>query len=80
MNAKPIFIVRTQLECSLEEINDVREKLTKSFTDYHVLVIRGLKNITEFECYNSSDADEKSLEELKNIVNNVKTTKIRRAD
>jgi hypothetical protein len=68
--SKPIFIVRFPYE----EENRSRyletcKHLGEQLSDYHVLCpMDSSISIVEFECYNATNATEKDIEEIKQIV------------
>jgi hypothetical protein len=67
--AKPIFIVRAPQGTDYESLSAIRESAVKELDDYHVLIIvDSTKESAEFECYNSTDADEMSFERLQERV------------
>lgn len=49
----------------------VGKKLASKFDDYHILTLACAIEDIFFECYNTTDLDTKSFEELKGIVKNL---------
>jgi len=68
---KPIFIVKVPDLNTTEYLDSISFKLGESMPDYHVLVISCKVDDVSFECYNTTDLDDKSFEELKQIVKNI---------
>jgi hypothetical protein len=68
MNAKPIFVVGLT-NLSIGDFGTIQKDLDKKMPDYHILLY-GSERITdpEFQIFNAPDADEKSIEEIKQIV------------
>ncbi len=72
--SKPIFIVRFPAEHVMqhrERFEEASRDLQTKLSDYHVLTMMDpLIDSVQFECYNTTDLDTKSFEELKQIVSN----------
>ena len=72
--SKPIFIWRVPahvIASNPEHFNNIARDLQTKLSDYHVLTMMDpLINSVQFECYNTTDMDTKSFEELKQIVSN----------
>jgi len=73
--AKPIFIVRIPVRIADEQmrvhLEQIGKDLQTKLQGYHVLTFaenRNDENGVQFECYNTTDLDAKSFEELKEIV------------
>lgn len=60
------------MEYTHENCEDINHNLKDKFFDYHLLVCQSNVEGVEFECYNTTDLDTKSFEELKEIVLNLK--------
>jgi len=69
--SKPIFIWRVPahvIASNQEHFNVIARDLQTKLSDYHVLTMMDpLINSVQFECYNTTDMDTKSFEELKRI-------------
>jgi hypothetical protein len=72
--SKPIFIWRVPahvIASNTEHFNVIARDLQTKLSDYHVLTMMDpLINSVQFECYNTTNMDTKSFEELKQIVSN----------
>ena len=68
--SKPIFIIRFPHSSNLKESFEHTTKwLENKLPDYHVLpLIENHTEKVEFECYNASNATDKEIEEIKQIV------------
>ena len=70
--SKPIFIIRhpKSQDASVRELLEEHYKrVEEKLSDYHVLFVweTGIKR-AEFECFNSSQVPETTIEELKSMV------------
>jgi hypothetical protein len=72
--SKPIFIWRVPAQAiaaNPEHFNNIAQDLQTKLSDYHVLTMMDpLIQSVQFECYNTTDLDTKSFEELKQLVSN----------
>jgi hypothetical protein len=72
--SKPIFIWRVPAQVMATDVNrftQIAADLQTKLNDYHVLTMTDpMINSVQFECYNTTDMDTKSFEELKQIVSN----------
>jgi hypothetical protein len=70
--SKPIFIWRVPLEAVIDDrgrFEQVQKDLQAKLSDYHVLSMTDPTIPTiQFECYNTTDLDTKSFEQLKEMV------------
>ena len=67
MKTKPIFIVRTPISASDEEVGKLGFNLQHELKGYHVLVLLGNTKDYIFECYNTDNLDKKTFDELKKL-------------
>lgn len=69
--SKPIFIVRFPAEIVMENrdrFEEVSRDLQANLSDYHVLVVmESALEATQFECFNSVNATDKDIEELRDM-------------
>jgi hypothetical protein len=65
--AKPIFLIKLNRSVTLEQGEQVQEKVKKNLGDeYHVLVACVLGHgMAEFECFNAERLPENTIEEIK---------------
>ena len=68
--SKPIFIIRFPYSSNLKEsFEHTARWLESKLPDYHVLpLIENRTEKVEFECYNASNATDKDIEEIKQMV------------
>ena len=68
--SKPIFIVRFPFISDTQQYGKIVERLDKQLgKDYHVLCPMDSKTKqVQFECYNASNATDKDIEEIKQMV------------
>jgi hypothetical protein len=70
--SKPIFIWRVPAQVMAthpKHFQNIARDLQTKLSDYHVLTMTDpMINSVQFECYNTTDMDTKSFEELKQIV------------
>lgn len=71
--SKPIFIVRLPNVFTEEHCDNYSKLFKDKFSDYHVLVCALEKDDISFECFNTTDLDTKSFEELKELVKTYKS-------
>jgi len=71
--SKPIFIVKLPNVFNNEQCDSIGKKMEERFFDYHILVVACEVKDFIFECYNTTDLDTKSFEELKELVKTYKT-------
>ena len=72
--SKPIFIVRVPVRVSdredREHLENIGQQLQQKLKGYHVLTLAEHGNDAKeikFECYNTTDLDTKSFDELKQM-------------
>jgi hypothetical protein len=72
--SKPIFIWRVparDVANNRKGFEDIARSLQTKLNDYHVLTMTDPTiDMVQFECYNTTDMDTKSFEDLKQIVAN----------
>lgn len=69
--SKPIFIWRVPLQAVVgnrEQFEQIQQDLQAKLSDYHVLCMTDPEvSSPQFECYNAVNAEEKDIEELKQM-------------
>lgn len=65
---KPIFIVKYPRAFEYPAVVRYREKLAKSFFDYHILFVPAESESFQFECYNSEKVNQIDFELLQERV------------
>jgi len=81
--SKPIFLMKVPVSVIDQEggrshIETIQKGLESKLEDYHVLVMVEPIQRAEFECFNSSDAQDREIEEIKKeILDSIKSLKSR---
>lgn len=65
---KPIFTVGIPDGITKKELEEIQSQITKTLSDYYVLVYVFHKNDPEFNAYYEKDFNEVKFEELKEII------------
>lgn len=66
---KPIFIIRIPASIPKEPLIEQMDYIQRTLQDYHIVPVRESSiNRVEFECYNSTNATDKDIEEIKQMV------------
>ena len=68
--SKPVFIIRFPfIEVNIDKYLEMYKQIGQQLSDYHVLcTMDNSVDRVEFECYNTINATDKDIEELKQMV------------